>query len=59
MTGKPRYCQIPEAELGTMNLLVTALMSEERTASLTVTLAAVEVLEPMVLGGVTVSDFAL
>lgn len=59
MTGEPRYCQIPEAELGAMNSLVAALMSEERTASLTVTLAAMEVLEPMVLGGVTVSDFAL
>lgn len=34
-------------------------MSEERTASLAVTLVAVEELEPTVLDVVTVSDFAL
>lgn len=59
MAGESRYCQIPEADLGAMNSLVAVVMSEERPASLTVTLAAVEVLEPMVLDGVTESDFAL
>lgn len=34
-------------------------MSEERTASLTVIFAAVELFEPMVLDAATVSDFAL
>lgn len=50
---------MPEAELGTMHSLVAVLMSEERTASLTVTLAVVQLLEPMVLDVVTVLDFAL
>lgn len=59
MAGEPRYSQIPEVELGAMNSLVAVVMSEERAASLTVTLAAVELLEPMVPDGLTVSDFAL
>lgn len=59
MAAEPRYCQIPEAELVPMNSLVAVVMSEERTASLTVALAAVELLEPMVLDGVTGPDFAL
>lgn len=58
MAGEPRHSQ-SQAEMGTMNSLVAVVMSEERTASLAVTLVVVELLEPTVLDVVTVSDFAL
>lgn len=56
---EPRHSLIPEAELGAMNSLVAVVMSEERTASLAVTLVEVELLEPTVPGVVTVLDFAV